>query len=149
MKIIKVMPKWMEKLLFNFKAITIMPFGIFIKSEHFNEEETVAHEMVHWQQEFECATLGFVISIVLCVTGIIFHRHWTYFLIPGLLPFLFFYILYIFEWLVKLPFYGFKAYNNISFERDAVLHTCYYEAYKRKPFHWIKHIFYAKKDNLN
>ena len=30
-----------------------------------------------------------------------------------------FYILYVFEWLVKLCFYGKQAYRNISFEREA------------------------------
>ena len=30
-----------------------------------------------------------------------------------------FYILYLLEWFVKLFFYGFKAYENISFEREA------------------------------
>lgn len=30
----------------------------------------------------------------------------------------FFYILYVLEWLVKLCFYGSKAYRNISFERE-------------------------------
>lgn len=35
------------------------------------------------------------------------------------LLYVFFYILYVFEWLVKLCFYGSKAYRNISFEREA------------------------------
>lgn len=30
-----------------------------------------------------------------------------------------FYVLYVFEWLLKLPFYGKQAYRNISFEREA------------------------------
>jgi len=34
----------------------------------------------------------------------------------GVLPF---YILYVLEWFLKLPFYGAKAYENISFEREA------------------------------
>jgi hypothetical protein len=35
------------------------------------------------------------------------------------LLYVFFYILYVLEWLVKLCFYGSKAYRNISFEREA------------------------------
>ena len=34
----------------------------------------------------------------------------------GVLPF---YFIYILEYLLKLPFYGSKAYENISFEREA------------------------------
>jgi hypothetical protein len=34
----------------------------------------------------------------------------------GVLPF---YVLYVLEWLLKLPFYGMKAYEAISFEREA------------------------------
>jgi len=30
-----------------------------------------------------------------------------------------FYVLYVLEWLLKLPFYGKQAYYNISFEREA------------------------------
>ena len=34
----------------------------------------------------------------------------------GVLPF---YLFYVLEWLLKLPFYGASAYENISFEREA------------------------------
>jgi len=34
----------------------------------------------------------------------------------GVLPF---YFIYVIEYLLKLPFYGSKAYENISFEREA------------------------------
>lgn len=34
----------------------------------------------------------------------------------GILPF---YLIYVLEWLLKLPFYGAGAYENISFEREA------------------------------
>jgi len=34
----------------------------------------------------------------------------------GVIPF---YVWYVLEWLLKLPFYGMKAYENISFEREA------------------------------
>lgn len=34
----------------------------------------------------------------------------------GVLPF---YLIYFLEWLLKLPFYGSRAYENISFEREA------------------------------
>ena len=58
------------------------------------------------------------------------------------LLFVFFYIWYGIEWLVKLPKYGAKhAYNNLSFEREAyendddVLYLA-----NRKPFAWVKYL---------
>lgn len=33
-----------------------------------------------------------------------------------------FYIWYVLEWLIKLPFYGKQAYYNISFEREAYMY---------------------------
>jgi hypothetical protein len=53
----------------------------------------------------------------------------------GVLPF---YILYVLEWFFKLPFYGAKAYENISFEREAYGNDSnlkYLET--RKRYNWI------------
>jgi hypothetical protein len=53
-----------------------------------------------------------------------------------------FYILYVFEWLVKLCFYGKKAYRNISFEHEAYSNennTCYLSM--RRHFAFLKYIF--------
>ena len=58
------------------------------------------------------------------------------------LLFVFFYAFYIFEWLVKLCFYGKQAYRNISFEREAYSNeadTCYLVT--RKHFAFLKYIF--------
>jgi hypothetical protein len=53
--------------------------------------------------------------------------------------YLFFYLLYGLEWLIKLFFYGKDSYRNISFEREAYGHERE-DAYpiNRKPFAWIK-----------
>jgi hypothetical protein len=53
-----------------------------------------------------------------------------------------FYILYVLEWILKLPFYGSKAYYNISFEREAYKNdnNPNYLAI-RKRYNWIKLIF--------
>jgi hypothetical protein len=53
-----------------------------------------------------------------------------------------FYILYLLEWLLKLPKYGKRAYYNISFEREAYSN----ERRKnypqtRKNYSWVKRIF--------
>jgi len=54
---------------------------------------------------------------------------------------LFFYILYVIEWMIKLIFYGKKSYYNISFEREAYKNEDglkYVES--RKHYSWIKYI---------
>lgn len=52
---------------------------------------------------------------------------------------IFFYILYVLEWLVKLPIYGPSAYENISFEREAYSND-YDLTYisRRKRYNWIR-----------
>lgn len=53
----------------------------------------------------------------------------------GVLPF---YILYILEWLLKLPFYGAKAYEAISFEREAYGNDTNLKYLQtRKRYNWI------------
>ena len=56
-----------------------------------------------------------------------------------------FYLWYLLEWLVKLPFYGKAAYRNISFEREAYRHAGY-EGYLsiRRRYRWI-HLITNKK----
>ncbi len=59
-----------------------------------------------------------------------------------------FYIWYVLEWLIRLPFYGSYAYVNISFEREAYLNdSLEYSEYleTRKPFSWFKYLWL---DNL-
>ena len=50
-----------------------------------------------------------------------------------------FYVLYLIEWLIKLCFYGSKAYYNISFEREAIWgegNSQYLE--QRKIYAWVR-----------
>lgn len=50
-----------------------------------------------------------------------------------------FYILYILEWILKLPFYGKKAYYNISFEKEAYNNEKKFNYIKnRKRYNWLK-----------
>lgn len=53
--------------------------------------------------------------------------------------YVFFYLWYLIEWLVKLPNYGKKSYNNISFEREAYQYAGY-EGYLsiRRPYKWFE-----------
>lgn len=56
----------------------------------------------------------------------------------GVIPF---YIIYLLEWLFKLPFYGAKAYYNISFEREAYFFQNDLQYLKRrKRYNWINRI---------
>lgn len=59
-----------------------------------------------------------------------------------------FYIWYLLEYFIKLPFYGFKnkkAYYAISFEREALNNEKDMEYTKtRKPYGWFKYLFKNK-----
>jgi hypothetical protein len=58
------------------------------------------------------------------------------------LLYIFFYIWYILEWLVKLVRYGKQSYYNISFEREAYSKDCDPNYLKnRKPFSFIKYLW--------
>lgn len=100
------------------------------------------HECTHARQWVECMLAsGVIIWALVLFAGI---SAWWFALVFGM-----FYILYVLEWLVKLPFYGTKAYRNISFEREA--HTCegdnnYLE--NGDYFEWIKYII-KEEDNGN
>lgn len=57
----------------------------------------------------------------------------------GVIPF---YVWYVLEWLFKLPFYGAKAYEAISFEREAYGNDSDLDYLnKRVRYNWIKRIF--------
>ena len=42
-------------------AITLAPFGIYIREEHFYNEEMRRHELVHWNQQLEIFILPFYV----------------------------------------------------------------------------------------
>ena len=54
------------------------------------------------------------------------------------LGFLFFYLLYVLEWALKLPIYGKGAYRRISFEREA--YAFQHDPDARKRFGWVRFI---------
>lgn len=54
------------------------------------------------------------------------------------LAYIFFYILYVLEWFIKLFIYGSKAYYNISFEKEAYKNMYNLEYLKtRKHYSWV------------
>ena len=59
------------------------------------------------------------------------------------LGYIFFYIWYFIEWLLLLPYFGKKAYYNISFEREAYDNQNNIKYLKtRKHYNWFK--YYGK-----
>ena len=65
--------------------------------------------------------------------------HWKQQMEMLIIPF---YIWYLVEWLIKIPFYGKKAYVSISFEREAYSNegnVAY--IFTRRKYAWIKRIF--------
>ena len=60
------------------------------------------------------------------------------------LGYIFFYIWYFIEWLLLLPFFGKKAYNWISFEREAYDNDKNFKYLNRRErYNWFK--YYGKK----
>ena len=52
------------------------------------------------------------------------------------------YVLYVLEWLLKVPFYGKGAYRNISFEREAYGNESDINyLVERKRYNWLTLIF--------
>jgi hypothetical protein len=93
----------MRFLLRNVSAITLFPFGMFVREWRLLPI-VIEHEDIHWRQQKE----------MLCIP---------------------FYVWYLFEWLIKIPFAGRYAYLSISFEQEA------YKGGDRKRFGWVKYIF--------
>jgi NADH:ubiquinone oxidoreductase subunit 5 (subunit L)/multisubunit Na+/H+ antiporter MnhA subunit len=97
-------------------AITLSPFGIYIKKEeNLNNLRMINHEKIHWKQQVE-------MLIIL------------------------FYIWYLLEWFCKTGIFGKTAYKNISFERESYINDDNLEYLKtRKHYLWLKYII-NKKD---
>ena len=139
---IKDMGWFVKVITFNWpNGITLAPFGIYIKEDKLWTPRRIRHEVIHWKQQMEMLMLGILLTIPtitgLGIAGI--HSWWT--LMLFLFPFLLFYIWYLLEWLIKLPFYGKKAYENISFEREAyAFDEVKGYPYMRSKFAWTRYI---------
>ena len=93
----------------GFKAITILNF-IFVRKEYTINELTISHENIHFEQEKELLFIGF-------------------------------YLWYIIEYLINYIKYNnsYKAYRNISFEKEAYNNQSDFSYYKhRKHYAWLK-----------
>jgi integral membrane sensor domain MASE1 len=96
----------------NIAAITLAPFGIYVKEKYLTDAEMINHESIHWKQQMEMLILFF----------------YLWYFIEWFLKLI-------------LPPYN-DAYNAISFEREAYdneNNLNYLEI--RKHYCWIKRIF--------
>ncbi len=77
----------------NYVGLSLWPFIILKERSLTNDDVLINHERIHLQQQLEL----FIV---------------------------FFYIWYLTEWIIKCAWYfnGYKAYRNISFEREAYYH---------------------------
>jgi len=46
-------------------AITLAPFGIYVKERYLNNKETINHEKIHWKQQIEMLILPFYLWYVI------------------------------------------------------------------------------------
>lgn len=93
-------------------AISLAPFGIYVRKEYIIVPHILNHEKIHWKQQTEMLIIFFYIWYIL---------EW---LIKLVLP----------------PYTS--AYIDISFEKEAYYNEYNYKYLeKRKRFNWIKYIF--------
>ncbi len=96
----------------NYVGLSLWPF-IILKDDHLKEDTVlINHERIHLRQQLELL----------------------------LLPF---YVLYVSEWLIRTLVYfdSYKAYQNISFEREAYYNENNTEYIRdRRPFSFIKYL---------
>lgn len=105
-----------------FKGYVAMTFFnyIIVREEYKNlvGKRTINHEHIHQAQAYD---FGF-----------------------GFFGYFIFYLLYLIEWVLKLPWaiLGYKPYYSVSFEQEAHNRDCDYTYLEnRKRFAWIKYIF--------
>lgn len=128
------------------KAITLAPFGIYVNQKYSTVEDlspkTKNHESIHWDQQIEMFGLGTIIVLVLVVTLLLLHITSFWILSVYVFPYLFFYIWYLIEWIIKGFTVTGSAYRAISFEREAFDNEYDFDYRKtRKRFAWVKKIF--------
>ena len=112
----------------GYKAINL--FGVlFVKNNAKIDEVTINHESIHSRQFYEMTAAGFVLAILLLPLS------WIFLLFVPL----FFYIVYVLEWIIRLPMGD--AYRSISFEKEAYDNEDYLGYLKeRKLFSFLNYL---------
>ena len=96
----------------DYVGLSLWPFIILKELKLKNDEVLINHERIHLRQQKELLILPF-------------------------------YLLYLAEWLIRLVWYanGYKAYQNLSFEREAYFNEDNREYLKeRRPFSFIRYL---------
>ncbi|WP_350287881.1 hypothetical protein [uncultured Croceitalea sp.] len=97
----------------NYVGLSLWPF-IIIKEDTYRQDEVlINHERIHLQQQKEMLVV-------------------------------FFYLWYLCEWLFRTLLYlnSYRAYQNISFEREAYTNEENFDYLKnRRPYNFLKYIF--------
>lgn len=122
-------------------GITLAPFGIYLEEKYHSNKKLVNHEKIHWEQQLEMILVGFVILALVGVIILLFNVFSLWVLTSLIFPFIFFYVWYFIEWLIKAVTPPRGAYKDISFEREAYdndQNLNYLET--RKRFSWFKRI---------
>jgi hypothetical protein len=150
----KTFNKFLKFILRGYIGICLFPFGIYLKDGWSGNIKTKNHESIHWQQQLELFFVGIIISILTVIgvnlltifsyINVAFTQFLLFMSLSAVFPFLLFYIFYVLEWLIKIPFYGKKTYMNLSYEREAYTNEAnlnYIKSY-RKPFASFKRLIH-------
>lgn len=122
-------------------GISLFPFGIYILERYLHYQSVQRHEKTHWQQQIEMCVVSGIISLITGIVLLLFGVFSWWILLLLIFPFLFFYIWYLIEWIIKIFVNGNQAYQSLSFEREANAFeddSTYLE--RRKHFAWLKFI---------
>ena len=120
-------------------AITLCPFGIYVKEQYLTRERTINHEKIHWQQQLEMIVVGGIIALLTGILLVSFNVFSLWLITLLAFPFLFFYLWYLVEWLIRIFVNGNAAYRSLSFEREAYSNAENMNYLKtRKRFAWLR-----------
>ena len=139
---VKIMTRFVKFITFGWaSAITLCPFGIYVKEQLLTNLFVINHESIHWQQQLEMIVAGVIILLIAGITllslGVF---SWWLLLLLGF-PFIFFYLWYLVEWLIRIPINGKKAYISLAMEREGYMNRENLDYLKtRKPYAWLKYI---------
>lgn len=112
-----------KKLKFFGDVKSIMLFGSVYTEKskrEFTEQEKV-HEQTHRDQYYDCFYAGWSLDIIMLFVLLALEAPIGWFIPMPIMPFLWYYVLYVGEWLVRWAMTKDKeqAYEDLSFERHA------------------------------
>jgi len=134
---------WFMKLItFNWPiAITLAPIGIFIKDKWFYDPIIRNHENIHWYQQLEVYSIAVTIALITQVILLFFDTFAWWLILFLVFPFIFYYIWYGIEWVIKKITPPKGDYIDISMEREAYKYEKDLDyLINRRRFAWINYI---------